>query len=74
MSALVRMSATGRQPWHGLFGKADVRGAIALLENRHPRLVALSPHDSCDWTIGEFKRSFGDRYREILVGRAITIE
>ncbi len=74
MSALVRMSATGRQPWHGLFGKEDVRGAIALLENRHPGLVALSPHDSCDWTIGEFKRSFGDRYREILVGRAITVE
>ena len=71
---LVRLSATGQQPWHGLFGKPDVRRAITMLEERHPGVVALSPHDSCDWTMGEFKRSFGERYREILVGRELVVK
>lgn len=71
---LVRLSATDQQPWHGLFGKPDVRRAITMLEERHPGVVALSPHDSCDWTMGEFKRSFGERYREILVGRELVVK
>ena len=73
LTLLIRMSATGKQPWHGLFGKSAVRRAIAMLEQRHPGVVALSPHDSCDWTVGEFRRSFGERYREILVGREIVV-
>jgi hypothetical protein len=36
--------------------------------------VALSPHDSCDWTLAEFKRTLGPRYREVLVGREIVVE
>jgi 7,8-dihydropterin-6-yl-methyl-4-(beta-D-ribofuranosyl)aminobenzene 5'-phosphate synthase len=74
IGTLIRLASTGEQPWHGPLGKGDVRRAIAGLEAVHPGLVALSPHDSCDWTIGEFKRSFGERYREILVGREIVVE
>ncbi len=74
VSTLIRLASTGEQPWHGPLGKSDVRRAVARLGAANPGLVALSPHDSCDWTIAEFKRAFGPRYREILVGREILVE
>ncbi len=74
ISTLVRLACTGEQPWHGPLGKEDVRRTIAGLEALHPSLVALSPHDSCDWTLAEVKRALGPRCREVLVGREIVVE
>ncbi|MDD5564559.1 MAG: hypothetical protein PHQ91_12680 [Thermoanaerobaculaceae bacterium] len=74
VAALIRLSSTGEQPWHGPFGKSDVRRAIATLAAAGPGLVSLSPHDSRDWTIAEFARAFGRRYRELLVGREIVVD
>ena len=35
-------------------------------------LVALSAHDSCDWTLDVFREALGDRYRTVKVGEEIS--
>jgi hypothetical protein len=35
--------------------------------------VAISAHDSCDWALGVFRETFGDRYHDLTVGREITV-
>ena len=42
-----------------------VREAIATLKRANLSVVGPSPHDSTEWTIGEFRKSFGDCYREV---------
>ena len=37
------------------------------------KLVALSAHDSCDWTLGMFREALGARYRTVLVGEEIVV-
>lgn len=68
-----RAVATGRWPWIPIT-KEDVRASIADLRRHRPRLVSLSPHDSCDWTLEAFRQAFGEAYQELLVGREIVIE
>ncbi len=67
-----RVIGTGRPPWQ-LVSKDDVQAAIDYLSRKDPRLVAISPHDSCDWTVSAFREGFGDRYREVVVGREIVV-
>ena len=67
-----RVIGTGRLPW-GQLRKDDVRQTVAVLEGKAPSLVGISAHDSCDWTIGAFKEAFGDRYRDVAVGREIVV-
>ena len=67
-----RVLGTGRPPWQ-FIGKGDVRATVGFLTEKKPHLVAISAHDSCDWTIGAFKDAFGDRYREVVVGRKIVV-
>lgn len=45
---------------------------IQLLQKRHPRLVALSPHDSSPSALEAFERAFPTSYQSIRVGEAIT--
>jgi len=61
-----------RNPFRGITEK-DVKSAIDLLKSVNPEIVALSPHDSSDWALAKFKDAFGDKYREIRVGREIKI-
>jgi 7,8-dihydropterin-6-yl-methyl-4-(beta-D-ribofuranosyl)aminobenzene 5'-phosphate synthase len=63
---------TGKWPWERI-GQADVADAIAYLKERKPGLVALSAHDSCDWSLGAFREAFGGAYREVRVGREIVV-
>jgi 7,8-dihydropterin-6-yl-methyl-4-(beta-D-ribofuranosyl)aminobenzene 5'-phosphate synthase len=70
--AVQRVIGTGRPPWR-FIGKDDVRAAVDYLQRKDPKLVAISPHDSCDWTVGAFREAFGDRYRELVVGREIVV-
>ncbi|HEY81519.1 MAG TPA: MBL fold metallo-hydrolase [Caldilineae bacterium] len=63
---------TGLWPWQRIT-QADVHRAIAFLYRRDPKIVALSPHDSCDWSLAAFRTAFGERYRDILVGQEIVI-
>ena len=61
---------TGLWPWEEIT-KADVHQAISFLYKRDPKIVSLSPHDSCDWSLAAFRTAFGSRYRELLVGERI---
>jgi 7,8-dihydropterin-6-yl-methyl-4-(beta-D-ribofuranosyl)aminobenzene 5'-phosphate synthase len=64
---------TGKWPWDPI-NRRDVQEAIAFLQSRQPKLVSLSPHDSCDWTLGTFRQAFGEAYQDLLVGREIVIQ
>ncbi len=63
---------TGLWPWQRIT-KTDVHRAIAFLYRRDPEIVALSPHDSCDWSLAAFRTAFGQRHRDILVGKEIVV-
>ena len=63
---------TGLWPWERIT-KGDVHNAISFIYRRDPHVVALSPHDSCDWSLAAFRDAFGTRYRELMVGKEITI-
>jgi 7,8-dihydropterin-6-yl-methyl-4-(beta-D-ribofuranosyl)aminobenzene 5'-phosphate synthase len=67
-----RVIGTGKPPWQRV-SKDDVRSTVAHLKRKEPRLVAISPHDSCDWSVGEFREAFADRYRDVVVGREIMV-
>lgn len=58
-------------PWQG-YEKQEVKDAIQMLKTKGIKVVGISPHDSCDWTISQFKENFGDGYQEILVGEEIV--
>jgi 7,8-dihydropterin-6-yl-methyl-4-(beta-D-ribofuranosyl)aminobenzene 5'-phosphate synthase len=59
-------------PWK-IIGEEDVRGAIDVLRERGPRIVALSGHDSTPWTYEAMAQAFGDGYRTLRVGEELTI-
>ena len=63
---------TGKWPWAPV-NQEDVRAAITYLKHRNPQLVSLSPHDSCDWSLDVFRRAFGEKYEDLLVGREIIV-
>ena len=62
---------TGKWPWDPI-NRQDVETAIAYLKRRNPQLVALSAHDSCDWSIEAFRGAFGAAYQDLLVGKEIV--
>ena len=59
-------------PWRGL-NEGDVQNAIDAIKKEKPCLVSLSPHDSSDRSIEQFKQAFGESYRDLAVGREIVI-
>ena len=67
-----KVIGTGKPPWQRV-GPDDVRTTVEHLAVKEPELVAISPHDSCDWAVGQFRDAFGDRFREIVVGREIVV-
>ena len=68
-----RLIGTGKWPWDPI-SKEDVEAGIACLQSRHPQLVALSPHDSCAWSIEAFRRAFDGAYQDVLVGGEIVVQ
>jgi 7,8-dihydropterin-6-yl-methyl-4-(beta-D-ribofuranosyl)aminobenzene 5'-phosphate synthase len=64
--------ATDRPPWHGV-DEAEVQAAIEAIRKVNPSVVALSPHDSSDWSIEQFRQAFQNRYRDLRVGREIAM-
>jgi 7,8-dihydropterin-6-yl-methyl-4-(beta-D-ribofuranosyl)aminobenzene 5'-phosphate synthase len=62
---------TDQWPWHPI-SKQDVQTNTACLKRHGPRLVALSPHDSCDWSLEAFRRAFDAAYQDIQVGKEIS--
>jgi 7,8-dihydropterin-6-yl-methyl-4-(beta-D-ribofuranosyl)aminobenzene 5'-phosphate synthase len=62
----------GKLPWQRIT-RNEAREAAALLARLDVGLVALSGHDSCDWSLDAFKQTLGDRYRTLRVGEEIVI-
>jgi 7,8-dihydropterin-6-yl-methyl-4-(beta-D-ribofuranosyl)aminobenzene 5'-phosphate synthase len=67
-----RLVGSDNPPWRGL-RESDVQNAIAAIKKISPKIVALSPHDSSDWSLNQFRQAFGDAYADIRVGREIVI-
>lgn len=59
-------------PWRPI-SERDAAHVLEEIEARGPRLVALSGHDSTQWTFDEFARRLGDRYRTLRVGEELRI-
>jgi 7,8-dihydropterin-6-yl-methyl-4-(beta-D-ribofuranosyl)aminobenzene 5'-phosphate synthase len=59
-------------PWRPI-SERDVAHILDEIESRGPRLVALSGHDSTQWSFDAFARRFGDRYRTLEVGQELRI-
>lgn len=67
-----KIGATGKPPWDPLI-KGDMEEALEYIKERKPKLVAISPHDSCDESIAAFEEAFREAYTHIRVGESITI-
>jgi len=67
-----RIVGTGKWPWDPI-NREEVETAIAYLRRRDPQVVALSPHDSCDWSIEAFRQAFEGVYRDVQVGKEIAV-
>ncbi len=63
---------SGKPPWRRIT-RRDAAQAVAVLDRHDPGLIALSAHDSCDWTLDLFAGRFGPRYRRVLVGDEIVV-
>ena len=59
-------------PWQPI-SERDAEHVLAEIEDRGPKLVALSSHDSTPWTYDAFARRFGDRYRTLRAGEELRI-
>lgn len=62
----------GKLPWQRIT-KQEVKEAAALLARLDLKLVALSAHDSCDWSLEIFRETLGERYRTLRVGEEILV-
>jgi 7,8-dihydropterin-6-yl-methyl-4-(beta-D-ribofuranosyl)aminobenzene 5'-phosphate synthase len=49
----------------------DVEPHIQFLQTRHPKLVALSPHDSSPQALAAFRSAFSQAYQDLMVGSTI---
>ncbi|GAB6267776.1 MAG: hypothetical protein STSR0002_05160 [Smithella sp.] len=61
-----------RMPWNGI-NENDVQEAIRAISDAGVKRVSLSAHDSSDWAIDQFKKTFGPAYVDLLVGTPIEI-
>lgn len=59
-------------PWQPI-GERDVAHVVEELRARGPRVVAVSSHDSSDWTFAALERAFGAGYRTLRVGEELRL-
>ncbi len=69
---IIRYFVTGRLPGRFL-APEDIAHTIDLVKQHGVQVAGISGHDSCDSTLAMFQRAFGDSYRDIAVGKTITI-
>jgi len=67
-----RYVGTGKVPWRPITMK-EVQSNIEILEQRNPKIVGVSGHDSCDASIAAFRKAFPKSYQGIIVGERIVI-
>ncbi len=66
------LTASDDPPWEGL-KEEDVKNALKTIKKVNPQVIALSPHDSSDWTLEQFRQTFQEKYVDIKVGKEIII-
>jgi 7,8-dihydropterin-6-yl-methyl-4-(beta-D-ribofuranosyl)aminobenzene 5'-phosphate synthase len=59
-------------PWKGL-GEDDIRNGIEALKAVNPAVVSLSPHDSSDWSLDQFRNAFGKKFVELKAGKEMNL-
>ncbi len=69
---LQKIFGTGKLPWQKI-EKQEVLEAVAELNKTNLRIIGISAHDSCDWTLDKFREVFRDRYVDVMVGREIRV-
>lgn len=69
---LQSLVGTDRPPWNGI-NETDVKSALEAIKAVNPEFVALSPHDSSDWSLEQFKNALGDKYHYLKVGEKIVL-
>jgi 7,8-dihydropterin-6-yl-methyl-4-(beta-D-ribofuranosyl)aminobenzene 5'-phosphate synthase len=62
----------GKLPWQRI-RRSEAADAAGLLAELDVGLVALSGHDSCDWSIGAFEKALGGRCHTVRVGEKIVV-
>lgn len=62
----------GKLPWQRIT-RREAREAAAYLASLDLGLVALSGHDSCDWSLDLFHAELPGRYRTLRVGEEIVV-
>lgn len=67
-----RYRGTGKWPRDPI-NRNDVEAAIAYLQDRHPRLDALSAHDSRDWSLDAIRAAFGGAHRRLRIGSELAV-
>ena len=69
---LQNIVGSDRPPWNGIKEK-DMNNVITVIKKTNPRIVSLSPHDSSDWSIEQFRNAFWDKYQDLRVRKEILI-
>lgn len=69
---LQNIGGSHRPPWIGI-NEQDLASSIQTIKKADAQFVSLSPHDSSDWSIDQFKDAFGDRYHALNVGNEMRI-
>jgi metal-dependent hydrolase (beta-lactamase superfamily II) len=67
-----RLAASGNGPFSPLSAE-EVSANIKMLKELDLGIVGLSPHDSSDEVIEEFRAAFGAAHRDVLVGEQIKV-
>ena len=62
----------GKLPWQRI-RRQEARDAARLLASLDVKLVALSGHDSCDWSLAAFSDVLKGRCRTLRVGEEIVV-
>lgn len=70
-SPVQRIAGADRPPWVPLT-KDDVHKAIHYLQDKGLKRMALSPHDSCDWSLNAFEEAWGSNFDVVTVGQRIV--
>ena len=63
---------TGKVPWQTIT-QEELHANIQLLQRYAPKVIGLSPHDSCKVSLEAFRHTFGDAFRDVVVGKTIKI-
>ncbi len=61
-----------RAPWNGL-NEEDVDHAIKAVQKEKISVISVSPHDSSDWSLDQFKKAFTKEWIDLKVGKEIIL-